>query len=56
MCKNFVNKEIIKNSVPKVNHNYNLNPKQKQKNFQNEDRTSNSISKGKMVGNKKMKK
>jgi len=60
MRKNFLNKEIIKKnvlfSVQKVNHNYDLNPKFEQKNFQKEDRTSHSIAKGIMAENKIMKK
>ena len=43
-------------SVQKIYHNYDLNPKFEQKNFKNEDRPTNSISKEKMVGNKKRKK
>ena len=43
-------------SVQKVYHNYDLNPKFEQKNFKNEDRPTNSISKEKMVGNKRKKK
>ena len=36
--------------------NYDLNPTFEQKNFKNEDMTSNLISKGKMAGNKRRKK
>ena len=42
--------------VQKINHNYDPYLKFEQKNFKNEDRTSNSISKGKMAKKKRMKK